>query len=210
MRRTLPLIIAFCAGMVMLLDSYFNITFVNNFAQRYLMRTVVVSIAWASGIGALNLIRLHVRNISQKRQNWKFSYVLVIAFFFMALHGFLLKGNTTNPFYTFFYSSTVQNLSATVYSLNAYYMVSACYRSFRARSLEAAFLLISACIVMLGSVPVGAFIWEGFPKVSDWIMTTINDSAVRAMTIGTVLGSLSQSMRNLVGLERGHLSGGDG
>ena len=210
MKKTLPLILSFVAGMIMLLDSYFKIDFINSIAQRYLMRSVTVSVAWSMGIGALNLIRLHFRHITMRRENWQYSILLVVVFFFMGFCGLTFAGYTQNPFYNFFYSSLQQNLSATVYALNAFYMVSACYRSFRARSSEATILLLTATLVMIGSVPIGAYIWEGFPAIQNWIMKTINDPAVRAMGIGVTLGSLSQSMRSLVGIERGHLSGGEG
>ncbi|MCL2498063.1 MAG: hypothetical protein FWF06_05550 [Symbiobacteriaceae bacterium] len=207
MKRTLPLVLGFGAGLVMLLDSFFNIPFVNNLAQRYFMRSITVSVAWAVGIGSLNLLRIHFRNISQRRTNWMFSAWLVFVFGFMAFSGFFLVGHNQNPFYTFFYSSLQQNLSSTVYALNAYYMVSACYRSFRVRSMEAGALLVVAIIVMIGSVPLGAYIWGGFPLLQDWISKMVNDAAVRAMSIGVTLGSLSQSMRNLVGVERSYLGG---
>jgi len=58
----------------------------------------------------------------------------------------------------------------------------------------------------LGAVPIGEAIWPGFPPLSEWIMSTINTASLRAVTIGITLGAVSQSIRNLMGIERGHLS----
>ena len=72
--------------------------------------------------------------------------------------------------------------------------------------MEATWMLVSAFIIMLGGVPIGEAIWSGFPKVSDFLMASMNTSSLRAMSIGLTLGGVAQSMRNLVGIERGHLS----
>jgi len=43
------------------------------------------------------------------------------------------------------------SLNATMFSLIAFYIVSAAYRAFRVRSVEAGVMMITAAIIMLGS-----------------------------------------------------------
>jgi hypothetical protein len=93
-----------------------------------------------------------------------------------------------------------------MFSLLCYYIASAAYRAFRLRSAETALMLVSAFIIMMGNVALGEAIWSGFPDLSDWIMSVINTAALRAITIGVILGAISQSIRNLLGIERGHLA----
>ncbi|MCL2498447.1 MAG: hypothetical protein FWF06_07535 [Symbiobacteriaceae bacterium] len=209
MRRTLPVAIAFTAGMIMILDGWLNISFINTFANRYFMRFITVSSTWAVGLGALNVVRIHVRAIGMKRPNYGFSYVLLFFFFTMIIFGVFLERNTNNPFYQWLLASFRVPLSTAVYSLNSFYLASACYRTFRARSLESGALLIAATFTMIGSVPMGGAIWGGFPIISDWIIKIVNDAVIRAFSIGLTLGTLSQTVRNLVGIERGYMAAGE-
>lgn len=209
MRKTIPLVITFVAGAIMILQSYIQSDFLYNFVQNYLARAVTVSTAWAVGLGAVNVIRVHGRRISGKRQSYFFSIVLLVSFFWFAIIGLLMKKHNSDPFYLFFYNNILLNLSATMYSVLAFYIGSAAYRSFRVRSIDATMLLLTSVIVMLGAVPIGQAIWGGFPTLSSWIGANINTPVLRAMSIGLTLGALTQSMRNLIGIERGHLSGGE-
>lgn len=209
MKKTVPVIITFIAGAIMVLESYVQSDFLYKFVQSYLARAVTVSSAWAVGLGAVNIIRIHGRRVKGKRTDYLYSIVLLVTFFWFAILGLVMKKHNSDPFYLFFYDNILLNLSATMYSVLAFYIASAAYRSFRVRSLEASLLLLTSVIVMLGAVPIGQAIWSGFPDLSSWIGSNINTPVLRAMTIGLTLGALTQSMRNLIGIERGHLSGGD-
>ena len=92
-----------------------------------------------------------------------------------------------------------------MYGIICFYVASAAFRAFRMRTVDSAIMLVSAFIVMLGAVPIGEVIWSGFPDLSSWVMSTINTSALRAITIGVTLGAVSQCLRNLLGIERGHM-----
>lgn len=209
MRKTVPIIITFIAGAIMILQSYIQSDFLYKFVQSYLARAVTVSTAWAVGLGAVNIIRVHGRRIQNKRPSYFYSIVLLITFFWFSILGFVMQKHNSDVFYLFFYDNILLNLSATMYSVLAFYIGSAAYRSFRVRSIDATMLLLTSIIVMLGAVPIGQAIWPGFPTLSSWIGANINTPVLRAMTIGLTLGGLTQSMRNLIGIERGHLSGGE-
>lgn len=209
MKKTIPLIITFVAGAIMILESYIQSDFLYKFVQNYLARAVTVSTAWAVGLGAINVMRVHGRRISAKRPQYFYSIVLLVTFFWFTILGFVMKKHNSDPFYLFFYDNILLNLSATMYSVLAFYIGSAAYRSFRVRSIDATMLLLTSIIVMMGAVPLGQAIWGGFPVLSAWIGANINTPVLRAMTIGLTLGALTQSMRNLIGIERGHLSGGE-
>ncbi|MBC8553261.1 MAG: hypothetical protein H8D23_26885 [Candidatus Brocadiales bacterium] len=98
---------------------------------------------------------------------------------------------------------------ATIFSILAFFMASAAYRTFRARNKEATILLISAIIVMLGRVPIGTMISQYIPIAADWIMTVPNLAAKRAILIGVSIGVIATSIKIIFGIEKAYLGGGD-
>jgi len=101
-------------------------------------------------------------------------------------------------------------MQSTVFALLAFFVVSASFRGFRARSLPAGILLGAALIALLSRSTVGEFLWDGLPEFSDWIRAYPSMAARRAILIGIGLGSVTTSLRVIVGIERTWLGGGEG
>jgi hypothetical protein len=58
---------------------------------------------------------------------------------------------------------------------------------------------------MLGRVPIGAAIWDGFPNVTEWIMSFPNAAAKRGIRLGIDLGLISMALRMILGIERSYM-----
>jgi hypothetical protein len=111
-------------------------------------------------------------------------------------------------------------LDATLFALLAFFIASAAFRAFRARSAEATVLLVAAIIMMLGRVPIGSMI-PVFPDinhfghpftlsdVSQWSFNVPNGAAQRGILFGVVLSQIAISLRIIFAIERTYLGGGD-
>jgi len=98
-------------------------------------------------------------------------------------------------------------LQATMFSLLAFYVASAAFRAFRARSLEATLLLAAGCIVMLGQVPLGDELTGGTAgRAQAFLMSFVTKAGLRAIIIGATLGGLATGLRIVLGIERSYLS----
>ena len=98
-------------------------------------------------------------------------------------------------------------LQATMFSLLAFYVASATFRAFRARSLESTLLLVAGAVVMLGQVKIGNDLTGGVAgHVQSFLMNNFVKAAERAIAIGGSLGVLATGLRIVLGLERSYLS----
>ncbi len=105
------------------------------------------------------------------------------------------------------YNKVFIPLQATMFSLLAFYVASAAFRAFRARSLEATLLLAAGCVVMLGQVPLGDDLTGGFAgRAQAFLMTFVTKAGLRAIIIGATLGGLATGLRIVLGIERSYLS----
>jgi len=63
-------------------------------------------------------------------------------------------------------------------------------------------------IVMIGRVPIGAYISDALPASMQWLMTVPNLAAKRGILLGVSLGAIATSLRIIFGIERSYLGGG--
>jgi len=214
MRRTLPLVIAFIMGFVMMIQYFIphpiSQKFYKIMVQQWL---IIISIffyvfAWRSfGI-------YHINKIKRRKEGWWASVVAFVGVFLMLLSGFgdKIPGPIGTFIYKYFNFDDLYNymfapLQATMFSLLAFFIASAAFRAFKARTMEATLLLVTATIVMLGRVPVGASMWKGLPKVVEWILMYPNMAAQRGIMIGIGLGMIATSLKIILGVERSYLGG---
>jgi hypothetical protein len=98
-------------------------------------------------------------------------------------------------------------LGAAMFSLLAFYIAGAAYRSFRIKSVEALVMMVFAILVMLGQIPQGPlYIWEGLPATRLWLMANVSTPAVRAIEFGSMVAGLAMAVRMWLSLEKSPLA----
>jgi hypothetical protein len=202
LRREVPVFLGSAVG-VIILAAYFIVSKPLSALSSEIMSWGVIMSAFALCLASVNLVRKHVTQIARRDQLAPFSLALLIAFFGITIAG-LFRGSNSAEF-TFFYKGILEPVSSSLYGMLAFYLLSAAFRTFRARSLEATFLLVSAVLVMLGRATIGSLIWEGFPGLAEWFLGTPNAAADRGVIIGAALGLLSSGVRLMLGIDRAYL-----
>ena len=213
MKSAVPWLITFVAGMAMIADYFVpHRGFAGLTAELKQWGLIVVAFTYVLGIA--NVLRIQGKKISRREEDWPYGIVLVVSLLGMAALGIFGDHKGEHSPFIWIYDTVYDPLAATMFSLLAFFITSAAYRAFRARSTQAVLLLVAAILVMLGQVPVGAAIWGpdsflgGFPSVKDWIMDVPNLAGKRAILMGAALGAVSTGLRVILGLERAHLGGG--
>ncbi len=161
----------------------------------------------AIGLGAINLIQVHYRQISRKTDMMIYSVAFMVTFALLLLLGLYKLGTGVELYpYTWMFTYVYTSLGTTLYAITGFYVFSAAYRAFRARNLDAAILLIGGCFVLLANAPIGEVIWTGFPLIGNWFNNVGQIPGMRAFTIVGALGLLAYGFRALIGKERGFYS----
>ena len=153
MKVHVPIAICFITGVFMLVQFFVPHHFVAGLSDE-LQKWVEIVAAFAIVLGINSLIRTHWEKIRRRRPDWAYSIVTLVSFVAMVTIGLVWGDKKGTPF-TWAYDWVFSPLDATMFSLLAFFMASAAYRTFRARTPEATVLLLTAMVVMLGRVPLG-------------------------------------------------------
>jgi hypothetical protein len=215
MRRTLPLMIAFAMGVIGIAVYYIPHGAAQG-TEEALSRWLRIIYAFAFFLGLVSLLNLHWRRVRRRQAGWGYSLVVYISFGLMCF--FVLYNDGHGPLatqarsggYGWLFQHVQVPAGATMFSLLAFFIASAAYRTFRARTTEAAILLVAAVVVMLGRVPIGAYISDLIPQAAQWLMAVPNLAAKRGILLGVSLGAIATSLRIIFGIERAYLGGGEG
>ena len=216
MKRQIPLALCFLFGIVMIFTQFSPHPVSKSIYERVISGVLIIG-PFALVLATITLIQTHINRIQRRTEHWGYSFVVFAGLITMVAIG--VPFGLENPVFVWLYRNVQVPMDATMFSLLAFFIASAAYRAFRARSTEATLLLVTALIVMLGNVPVGDLIWNKLlfwtglenqaSAARGWILDNPNLSARRGIILGVSLGVISQSIRIILGIERSYLGGGD-
>ncbi len=182
------------------------------------------------GLGVFSVIKIHSEKLARRHRDWPFSLVLIGSMLLMVIFGYwnyYLKnytpagpslGNPANwtfPSFAedFLFNGLYQQMEAAMFSLIAFFILSAAYRAFRIRSIEATVLLGTALLLVLRTMTVVSQLWADAPFVRDhpnmqlesiakWLPNTFQSSSIRGVDFGVGIGLLAMALRLWLSLEK--------
>lgn len=230
MRTRLPVAVALGLGLFMVFAYFVDRDTVEwvRLVYQELQQYNIILVQFVLYLGVFTLLIRHAKKIRDKSSDTFYSWVVIasaIAVSWVGL-GMTPRDSDTNEYalgqnesFQWVFDNFQVPLSATMFSLLAFFVASAAYRAFRARNLEATLLLLAAALVMIGRAPLGDAIvstiqfWEETPntflsEVGAWIMDIPNGAGKRAITIGVGLGMASTAIKIVFGIERTYMGRG--
>jgi hypothetical protein len=210
MKQTLPILLTFFVSLFFAVQFFVPHHGLLEWFER-LNTWIMIIGSFAMLLGIYSLIQVHWIKIARKSSNWQYSYVTffgLILTMVVGTFGSIESGTLSQGcMFDYIYNSVLNPIQSTMFSLLAFFIASASYRAFRARSLIATVLLVTAVIVMLGRVPVGSWINSRLPDLASWILNVPNLAAKRAVMIGIGLGGSATALKVALGIERSHFGG---
>ena len=217
MRTTVPVIIAFLSGFVMILAFFFNPekSLIGRLEPEVLAWVTIVG-GFTLLLGVVSIVRVNFNAVARRNENWVYKLATLISIFAMALPAMFpaswspLFGTGTGSIYDWLFNYLDAPMMSTMFAMLAFYIASAAFRAFRARNAEATLLLVTATLVMLWRVPMGeAFlksIHHDLPQyINTYIMGGANLAVQRGIIIGAALGAAAMSLRIMLGIERTYM-----
>jgi len=206
-KRTLPILLTFILGVTFTLQYYIpHPTSEALLSEVSVWNQIIAGFAILLGVGSL--LTTHYAKISRKEAGWGYSAVMFVSMLLMLGAGIWSGGKTEDTSFGWLYDYVFVALQGTMFSLLAFFVASAAYRAFRARTPEATVLLLAAILVMWGRVPLGEYLVSGVGQVAQWIMSVPNTAAQRGILIGVSLGGIATSIKIICGIERSYLGEG--
>ncbi len=217
MRTTLPVIVAFLAGFVMILAFFFDPeqSVIGRLEQEVLSWVTIIG-GFTLLLGVVSIVRLNYSAVSRRGGDWGFKLATLVSIFAMAIPAILptrwspLFGTGPSSIYDWLFNYLDSPMMSTMFAMLAFYIASAAFRAFRARNPEATLLLVTATLVMLWRVPMGETLLKsihaGLPEyINTYIMGGANLAVQRGIIIGAALGAAAMSLRIMLGIERTYM-----
>lgn len=232
LNRSLPLLIVLFTALLLIVAFFIPHKPFGDLESRFLNWYAIIS-GFTFLLGLDSLTRHHLLKVFRQEKGWVYSLLLVTSLFATLGLGLYSWFKFSSPFalrapFMWLYKYMIIPLQATMFATLAFFIFSAAYRAFRVRNLAATLLLIAACLVMLGNVPLGGSIWrylsqfahliypkanlealyrvELFALIKDWLLAIPQAAAGRGIGIGLALGGIAMALRIILGIERTYLS----
>jgi len=173
-KRQIPILIVAVVGALTLFGWFIEEPNIEAFVNDDATQWYDILASFAIILGGLNLMKLQMQKVAKQKKGWQYSLVAIGGFIFAITAGFIIKGvddsvalwgahvTTEGSLFKWMFDYMFAPMSATMFSLLAFFVASASFRAFRIRNFEATLLLVAGIIIMIGRVPLGSVISSWF------------------------------------------------
>jgi hypothetical protein len=205
-RKQLPMMFAFFAGVVILVAFFSGKSVITSFRSNMQVWVSIIG-GFTLLLGVVSITSVNFHKVKIRGKDWPYKLILLICLAVSGGFG-IFQGTESGTVYDWLFQNMVTPMMSSMFAMLAFFIASAAYRAFRARTVEATILLIVAIIVMLGRIPLGQLLFSQLPGVTEWIMNYPNLAVQRGIIIGAALGAASMSIRIILGIERTYMGKG--
>jgi hypothetical protein len=199
-----PWVLASTVGLLVLLHYFVDIPGLS-LVFNGLVEWATIIAAFGLLLGLANVARVHGGRVIRRERDWPYSLVLLLSALGVLVLGLLpgsIGSGSRGVQWVFHY--VLEPLATTFFSLMAFFLASAFFRSLRLRNLEAILVTVTAVVVLLGQVPL-RLPWpflEPIARFQEWLLQVPAMAGVRALLLGAGLGAMATAIRVILGLER--------
>ncbi len=198
MAKILPITVAVGCALFALLSYLSDWPVVDGWAA-ILAEGALILVAFALLLGVLNLAAVHARRIAADRAQRPYAAMLLMA---LVVTGAIGVWAPDGAALAWILEYLYRPLQASMTALLAFFIVTAAYRVFHLRNLDAAILLTVACLMLVAQLPV---VGHWLPRVRDWLVQVPVTAGMRGLLLGASLGAMATALRVLLAIDRPYL-----
>ena len=191
--------VAFLTAAVIILSNFVNVTQLGQVSGDIKNFGAIIA-GFAMFVGIIGIFRSHTDNIIKKKPLWNYSAILIGILAFFIIVG-LVYGSGSKEF-VWYYNTIYGPLTATTYSLLAFWVCSAAYRAFKPRTWESTVLVVAGLLVFFGVQPISALVSPAFNTIQSFIMNVLDVAGTRGIIIGIGIAVISLGLRIMLGWEK--------
>ncbi|UCC43389.1 MAG: hypothetical protein JSU65_09600 [Candidatus Zixiibacteriota bacterium] len=200
MRRKFPQLVCGLIGLLLFVVYFSRHPIASSINETVTREYWQIVFAFALLVGVVSFAKINLQGI-ERGEDRLYRIISLVGLISMPVLALIWGIGTGSPFMWVFDNVQVP-MQSTVFALLAFFVASASLRGFRARSGPAFILLLAAMVALISRSDVGDLMSARFSDFAEWIRSNPSMSARRAILIGIGLGSLTTSLRVLLGLER--------
>jgi hypothetical protein len=197
-RKETSLLLIVLSFLLVVAPYFLEIEMLQNSSQALILMVSVLN-AMSILLAIYSQTRRSLLLVNQRAHGWVYQVYLLIAIYLMAGLGFLF-GQQSDQFMWFQYA-ILNPTGSVIYSSLAFFMASASARAFRARSPQAALLLISGIFVLLGQAPISAVYVPFLGTFREYLTSSFSMAAARIFAMSVTVGAVVLGVRMLTGRE---------